>query len=106
MLQDLHRQGNHLITLGRIKIGSLEDAVAHQLQTTTLGSHSINTRKFITMLQPHLLGSHIGAPCQTVVMSKDVIKVLGLLQDAFHCLGAAFLLPVASFRSNYLDTRI
>ena len=106
MLQDLHRQGNYLITLGRIKIGSLEDAIAHQLQATTLGSHSINTRKFITMLQPHLLGSLVGAPCQTIVVSKDIIKILCLLQDALHCLNASFLLPVASFRSNHLDTRI
>ncbi len=82
MLQNLHRQGNYLITLGRIKIGSLEDAIAHQLQTTPLGSHSINTRKLITMLQPHLLGSLVGAPCQTIVVSKDIIKILCLLQDA------------------------
>ena len=106
MLQDLHRQGNYLITLGRIKIGSFEDAIAHQFQATTLGSHSINTRKFITMLQPHLLGSLVGTPCQTIAVSKDIIKILCLLQDALHCLNASFLLPVAFFRSNHLDTRI
>ena len=106
MLQDLHRQGNYLITLGRIKIGSFEDAIAHQLQATTLGSHSINTRKFITMLQPHLLGSLVGTPCQTIAVSKDIIKILCLLQDALHCLNTSFLLPVAFFRSNHLDTRI
>ena len=106
VLQNLHSQGNHLIALGRIKIGSLEDAVAHQFQAATLGSHSIHTGIFIVALQPHLAGCHVGTPSQSVVVGKDIIKVVRLLQDALHCLDSTFFLPVSTLRCNHLDARI
>ena len=106
MLQNLHCQGYHLIALGRIEIGSLEDAVTHQFQATTLGSHSIHAGIFIVALHTHLLNSHIGTPCQPVVVGKDIIKILRLLQDSFHCPYTTFFLPVSTLRSNHLNTRI
>ena len=106
MLQNLHSQGYHLIALGRIEIGSLEDAVTHQFQAATLGSHSIHTGIFIVALQPHLAGCHVGTPSQSVVVGKDIIKVLRLLQDALHSLDSTFFLPVSTLRCYHLDTRI
>ncbi len=106
MFQNLHSQGYHFIALGRIEIGSLEDAVTHQFQAATLCSHSIHTRIFIVALQPHLASSHVGTPSQSVVVGKDIIKVVRLLQDALHCLDSTFFLPVSTLRGNHLNSRI
>ena len=58
------------------------------------------------MFQSHLSSCHISAPCQTVVVSIYIVKVLCLLKNALHSLDGALFLPVATFRCYYLDARI
>ena len=106
MLQYLHGKRYDLVTLGRIKIRGFENTIAHKFQSSTLGSHSVYACILILMFQSHLSSCHISAPCQTVVVSIYIVKVLCLLKNALHSLDGALFLPVATFRCYYLDARI
>ena len=97
MLQYLHGKRYDLVTLGRIKIRGFENTIAHKFQTTTFGSHAVYSGILIVTLYPHLAGSHISSPGKTVIMGKDIIKVLCLFQYAFHRLDSTLFFPVSSF---------
>ena len=102
MLQYLHGKRYNLITLGRIKIRGFENTIAHKFQTTAFGCHAVYSGILIITLYTHLSGSNISTPGKTVVVSKDIIKVLCLFQDTFHCLDSTLFLPVSSLRGYNL----
>ena len=105
MSQYSHRQRHDLITLGRIKVGSLKDAITHEFQSSIPGRHRIHSRKLIVASKSPITNHLIGSPTHSVVVREDIVEVTSLVEDALHRLLATLLLPVASLRSHHLHTR-
>ena len=100
--QYLHGQRYHLLTLGGVEVGGLQDAVAHHLQSASLVGHTIHSCVSEAVLESHLLCCLGGSECHAVIVTIDEIEILGALQDAHHGFVAAFLLPVSSLGSHQL----
>ena len=67
---------------------------------------SVHADKLRHRVHARLSGCEISSVCHTVVVGKDIVEVMGALQNPFHRLCRTVLLPVGMFRANDIDSRM
>ena len=106
LLQNIHRQLNHLVSFGGINEGSIQHAVQYQFHSVTLAGQSIDTYKQHLLLTSQTSGSLISTGGHTVVHPIHGINLQKTLQEGIHLYFGRLPQPTRIFPGKQGDARI